>query len=41
MIYFAEYKVQLLALGVILSAPSSEAKVFANLKADLDEEKAA
>jgi chromosome segregation ATPase len=30
-----------MALGVILGAPGSEAKAFTNLKADLDEEKAA
>jgi hypothetical protein len=40
MTYFAEYKDQLLALGVNPSAPSSEAKALADLKADLDEEKA-
>jgi hypothetical protein len=40
MIYIAEYKEQLLALGVIPSAPDSEAKSLANLKADLDKEKA-
>jgi hypothetical protein len=37
---FVEYKDQLLALGVIPSAPGSEAKAIADLKADLDEEKA-
>jgi hypothetical protein len=36
-----EYKDQLLTLGVIPGAPSSEAKAFANLKVDLNEEKAA
>jgi predicted nucleic acid-binding Zn-ribbon protein len=41
MIYFAEYKDQLLALGIIPGAPDSEAKALANLKVDLDEEKAA
>jgi hypothetical protein len=41
MIYSAEYKDQLLALVIIPSAPSSEAKALANLKADLDKEKAA
>jgi hypothetical protein len=41
MIYFAEYKDQLHALGDIPGAPSSEAKSFADLKVDLDEEKAA
>jgi chromosome segregation ATPase len=41
MIYFAEYKDQLLALGIIPGAPGSEAKALANLKVDLDEEKAA
>jgi hypothetical protein len=40
MICIAEYKDQLMALGVIPSAPGSEAKAFADLKADLDEEKA-
>jgi hypothetical protein len=30
-----------MALGIILGAPGSEAKAFTNLKADLDEEKAA
>jgi hypothetical protein len=30
-----------MALGIIPGAPSSEAKAFANLKVDLDEEKAA
>jgi hypothetical protein len=30
-----------MALGVIPSAPDSEAKAFSNLKANLDEEKAA
>jgi hypothetical protein len=40
MIYFAEYKHQLLALGFIPGAPSSEAKGLPDLKADLDEEKA-
>jgi phage-related tail protein len=38
---FAEYKDQFLALGVIPSAPGYEAKALADLKADLDEEKAA
>jgi hypothetical protein len=38
---FAEYKDQFLALRVIPSAPGSEAKALADLKADLDEEKAA
>jgi hypothetical protein len=37
---FVEYKDQLLALGVIPIAPGSEAKAIADLKADLDEEKA-
>jgi hypothetical protein len=41
MIYFAEYKDQLLALGVILGAPGSKAKAHVDLKVDLDEEKAA
>jgi hypothetical protein len=41
MVYFVEYKDQLLVLSVIPGAPCSEAKSFANLKADLDEEKAA
>jgi hypothetical protein len=41
MIYFAEYKDQLLALGVIPSAPGSEAQALAHLKEDRDEEKAA
>jgi hypothetical protein len=41
MIYIAEYKDQLVTLGVIPGAPGSEAKAFANLKANLDEEKAA
>jgi hypothetical protein len=41
MIYFAEYKYQLLALGVIPGAPGSEAKAPADLKVNLDEEKAA
>jgi hypothetical protein len=40
MICIAEYKDQLMALGVIPGAPGSEAKAFADLKADLDEEKA-
>jgi hypothetical protein len=30
-----------MALGIHLGAPSSEAKAFADLEADLDEEKAA
>jgi hypothetical protein len=30
-----------MALGIILGAPGSEAKAFADLKADLDKEKAA
>jgi hypothetical protein len=38
---FAEYNDQLLALGVIPGAPGSEAKALADLKMDLDEEKAA
>jgi hypothetical protein len=37
----ADYKDQFMALGIILGIPSSEAKAFADLKADLDEEKAA
>jgi hypothetical protein len=37
----AEYKSELMALGVIPGDPGSEAKAFTNLKADLDEEKAA
>jgi hypothetical protein len=37
----AEYKDQLIALGIILSAPDSETKALADLKTDLDEEKAA
>jgi hypothetical protein len=37
----AEYKDELMALGIHLGAPSSEAKAFADLEADLDEEKAA
>jgi hypothetical protein len=41
MIYFAEYKDQLLAFGVIPGAPGSEVKALAGLKIDLDEEKAA
>jgi hypothetical protein len=41
MIYFAEYKNQLLAFGVIPGAPGSEVKALAGLKTDLDEEKAA
>jgi hypothetical protein len=36
-----EYKDQLLALGVIPGAPDSEAKTCTELKANLDEEKAA
>jgi hypothetical protein len=40
MIYFAEYKDLLLAHGVIPGAPGLEAKAFADLKADLDKEKA-
>jgi hypothetical protein len=40
-IYIVEYKDQLLALGTIPGAPSSETQALANLKADLDEEKAA
>jgi hypothetical protein len=40
MIYFAEYKEQLLALGIIPDAPGSEAKALADLKENLDEEKA-
>jgi hypothetical protein len=39
-IYFAEYKDQLLALGIIPDAPGLEAQPLANLKEDLDEEKA-
>jgi chromosome segregation ATPase len=41
MICFAEYKDQLMALDVIPGAPGSEAKAFADLKVDLDEENAA
>jgi hypothetical protein len=41
MIYIAEYKDQLVTLGVIPGVPGSEEKAFANLKANLDEEKAA
>jgi hypothetical protein len=37
----AEYKDQLMALGVILGAPGSESKAFTDLKVDLDEEIAA
>jgi hypothetical protein len=39
-IYFTEYKDQLLALDVIPSAPGLEAKALADLKVDLDKEKA-
>jgi hypothetical protein len=35
----AEHKDQLVALGIIPGAPSSEAKAFTDLKAGLDEEK--
>jgi hypothetical protein len=35
-----EYKDQLMALGIIPGAPNSETKAFADLKEDLDEEKA-
>jgi hypothetical protein len=38
-IYFAKYKDQLLALGVIPYVPGLEARALADLKADLDEEK--
>jgi hypothetical protein len=38
---FAEYKDQLLALGVIPGAPGSETQALASFKADLDAEKAA
>jgi hypothetical protein len=38
---YAEYKDQLLALGVIPGAPGSETQALASLKADLDIEKAA
>jgi hypothetical protein len=41
MTYFIEHKDQLLALGVIPEAPGYEAKALADLKPDLDEEKAA
>jgi hypothetical protein len=37
----AEYKSQLMALGVIPGDSGSEEKAFTDLKADLDEEKAA
>jgi hypothetical protein len=37
---FAEYRDQLMALGIIPSDPYLAAKAFANLKADLDEERA-
>jgi hypothetical protein len=37
----AEYKSQLMALGVILGDPDSEAKAFTDLKSELDEENAA
>jgi hypothetical protein len=40
LIYFVEYKEQLLALGIIPGAPGSEAQALVNLKADLDEENA-
>jgi hypothetical protein len=40
-IYFAKYKDQLLALGVIPYVPGLEARALADLKADLDEEKVA
>jgi hypothetical protein len=40
MIYFAEYKDQLLALGVILGSPCSKNQAIADLKVHLDEEKA-
>jgi hypothetical protein len=36
---FAEYKDQLLALGIIPGAPDSETQAFANLKVDLDAKK--
>jgi hypothetical protein len=39
--YLTEYKDQLMALGIIPSNPDSAAKAFADLKADLDGEKAA
>jgi hypothetical protein len=39
-IYFAEYKDQLLAHGIIPGALGSETQALANLKADLDAEKA-
>jgi hypothetical protein len=38
--FFAEYRDQLIALGIILGALDSASRAFANLKADLDEEKA-
>jgi predicted nucleic acid-binding Zn-ribbon protein len=41
MIYFVEYKDQLLAFGIIPNVPGSKAKALADLKADMDEEKAA
>jgi hypothetical protein len=41
MTYFAEYKYQLLVLGVIPSALGSEAQGLDDLKADMEEEKAA
>jgi hypothetical protein len=39
-IYFAEYKDRLLALGIIPGAPGSETQALANLNANLDVEKA-
>jgi hypothetical protein len=36
---FVEYMDKLMALGIISSDPDSAAKAFANLKADLNEEK--
>jgi predicted nucleic acid-binding Zn-ribbon protein len=38
--YFIEYQDQLLALGIIPGALGSEVQALADLKADLDEEKA-
>jgi hypothetical protein len=40
-IYFADYKDQLLALGIIPGALGSEAHALTDMKADLDKEKAA
>jgi predicted phage-related endonuclease len=40
MTYFIEYQDQLLALGIIPGALGSEVQALADLKADLDEEKA-